>query len=62
MDTGALLASLKTFGKYLVWTGVALVIDWAAANLGLFHMPTFVVPLLAAFLKSAATYWATQKP
>jgi hypothetical protein len=56
-----LSAATKTFIKYALWTGVAAVIDYAAANIADVSLPTWAVPVMAAFLKSAATYCATQK-
>ena len=51
----------KTFGKYLLWTMVAAGLTYATDNLTAMELPTWVTPVIAAALKSAATYVATQK-
>ena len=56
-----LSAATKTFLKYAAWTGVAAVIDYLAANIANVSLPVWAIPVIAAFLKSAATYVATQK-
>lgn len=54
-----LLASLKTLVKYLFWTAVAAGLTAAANALG-GHVPAWAIPAIAAALKSAATFAATQ--
>jgi hypothetical protein len=59
--SNSLIAALKTFGKYAFWTLVVIAVDWIGKNLGLFNMPDIYVPLIAAILKSIATFAATQQ-
>ena len=55
-----LSASLKTFGKYVFWTAMAAAIQAAINGLSGIELPLWMVPLLGAALKAAATYVATQ--
>lgn len=60
METKA-QASLKTFVKYLFWTAVAAGISAAAESLAKLELPAWAVPIIAATLKGAATWVATEK-
>jgi len=53
-------ASVKTFGKYLFWTAVSAVVVAAGSSLGNLNLPPVIVPLVAAALKSIATFAATE--
>ena len=55
-----LSASAMTFLKYLLWTIVAAAIQALIDNLGGFKIPVYYVPIIASFLKSIATFVATQ--
>lgn len=52
--------TLATFFKYLAWTAVAAALTYATDHLADVNIPGFYVPLLAALLKSLATWVATQ--
>lgn len=52
--------TLATFLKYLFWTVVAAAIKWTIDNIGNLNIPIEYVPLVAAVLKSIATWVATQ--
>ena len=52
--------SAATFVKYLIWTAVAAAISYATEHLTDLNLPMYYVPVLAALLKSIATYVATQ--
>ena len=49
-----------TFAKYIVWTAVSAGLAAVITNLGGLHVPTILIPIVAAMLKSIATYVATQ--
>lgn len=51
-----------TFVKYLLWTAVAAAINAAVERLGDLQLPAIYVPILAAVLKSIATFVATREP
>lgn len=57
-----LLASLRTAGKYVFWTAVAAAIQAALNALAKIELPAYYVPVIAAILKAAATWVATQTP
>lgn len=54
------LASIKTFGKYLLWTAIAAVVQTLLNDLPNFDLPTWTIAPIAAGLKAAATWVATQ--
>ncbi len=54
-----LIASIKTAAKYLLWTGVAAGLTAIANSLG-GQIPAWAIPPIAAVLKAAATWAATQ--
>lgn len=53
-------ASLKSFAKYLLWTGIAAAAVAAGNNLGNAGIPDFVIPIVGALLKALATFAATE--
>lgn len=55
-----LSASLKTFGKYIFWTAVAAGITAAINTLPKVEAPEWVIPILGAALKAAATWVSMQ--
>jgi len=55
-----LTASVKTLWKYLLWTTVAAIATGLLERIGDLDIPTIWVPILAAILKSMATWAATQ--
>lgn len=53
-------ASVKTVGKYLLWTAVAAVATAALNVLPNVNIPEIAIPLVAAALKGLATWAATE--
>ena len=49
-----------TFVKYLFWTAMAAGIAALSGNLDHLSIPTMLIPIAAAFLKSIATYVETE--
>jgi len=49
-----------SFFKYLVWTGVAAILQAALVALTTLDLPLWVIPLIASVLKAAATYVASK--
>ena len=59
METKA-RASVKTFGKYILWFAVSAGLYEAVAQLGNVDIPVYYIPVAAAVLKAVATWAATQ--
>jgi hypothetical protein len=55
----ATIASVKTLIKFLLWTAVAAVCTAAVDRLADVNIPVVYVPIVAAVLKSIATYAQT---
>lgn len=56
-----LKVSVRTFAKYMLWSGAAAAIDWAARNYAGWHIPSVYLPLIGGLLKAAASWVATRK-
>ncbi len=52
--------TIMTFIKYLVWTGVAAILQAALVALTTLDLPLWIIPLIASVLKAAATYVASK--
>jgi hypothetical protein len=56
----AILSALRTAWKYLFWTAVAAALVAIGNNLGGLGLPEWSIAPIAAALKAAATWAATQ--
>lgn len=57
-----LKASLKSFGKFLIWTIVAAIIQYISTNYVGWNLPEWLMILIAATLKASATWVKTHEP